>query len=107
MPPSSYVFSYKGIDYFVFFEDHPDPHFTVFINGEIYKFRISDLACISGSLPGEGDWLKILKGAKKNKQKLSDAWNANAEPYLPKRKHREPMPKSQKRARRSKRKRKR
>lgn len=107
MPPSSYVFSYKGIDYFVFFEDHPDPHFTVFIDGKIYKFRISDLACISGPLPGEGDWLKILKGAKKNKQKLLDAWNINAEPYLPKRKHREPMPKSQKRARRSKRKRKR
>lgn len=65
------MFSYKGIDYFVFFEDHPDPHFTVLIDGKIYKFRISDLACISGPLPGEGDWLKILKGAKKNKQKLA------------------------------------
>lgn len=87
MPPSSVVFVYKGMRYCVYFEDHPVPHFTVETTEGNFRYRLDNLKPLDQSRPKQGTEKKIRKGVtlEDNYQKLWDAWDNNAEPYLPRR----------------------
>ena len=106
VPPSGFICQYKDVEYWIYFKDHPRPHFTAYVDGQKYKYEIHTFKSI-GKAPQSQELAKrIRRGFLLNEQRIIDAWYANAEPYLPEREDSEPMPKSQQRARDSKRRRK-
>ncbi len=71
MPEISRFF---GIVIYMYFTDHPEPHFHVRYNGKWVKISIANLSVISGAIPTTALKL-VIEWANLHKDELMDAWN--------------------------------
>lgn len=71
MPEISRFF---GIIIYIYYKDHPEPHFHAEYAGKMVKIRISDLAVIDGSISSQA--LKmVLEWAAMYQKELKKAWS--------------------------------
>jgi hypothetical protein len=71
MPEISRFF---GVGIYIYFTDHPEPHFHARYNGKWAKISIDNLSVISGAIPATA--LKmVVEWASLHRSELLDAWN--------------------------------
>jgi hypothetical protein len=75
------VSSFFGIDIYIFFDDHPVPHFHAQYQGEEVTIRIVDLSVLAGSINPRAMGL-VVEWATRNRAQLARDWEL-AEQHLP------------------------
>lgn len=79
MPEISRFF---GIVIYLYFRDHPPPHFHACYNDFEAKYSISDGTCLEGHLPKTAAKL-VLEWYNLHAQELQDAWQRAQQRQLP------------------------
>ena len=105
MGDSALVGRDRGVEYRIYFNDHPRPHFTAIAEEGRFRYSIETIECIDKRQPPKGLDIRVRKWAYPRQQELLEAWTRQTEPNLPQREPKHPMPEARKQRRLRKRKR--
>jgi hypothetical protein len=78
------VCTFYGITIYIYYDDHPDPHFHAFYGGREVMVAITDLRAMDGAITPRAMGL-VVEWASRNFGALMEDW-ALAEQHLPLRK---------------------
>jgi hypothetical protein len=77
------IAEFFGISIYIYYDDHPPPHFHALYSGEEAVIRIGDLSVRDGSLPPRALGL-VMEWAALHREELAAAWaSAEALEVLP------------------------
>ena len=92
----------RGVEYRIYFNDHPRSHFTAIAEEGRFRYSIETIECIDKRIPSKELDIRVRKWAYPRQQELLEAWTRQTEPNLPQREHKHPMPAARKQRRWSK-----
>ena len=75
------VSQFYGIDIYMYYEDHPEPHFHAKYGGREVKVRIADFSVLAGGLSARAMGL-VVEWASQHQLELGENW-ARASRHLP------------------------
>jgi hypothetical protein len=67
------ISSFYGIDIYMYYRDHPPPHFHAQYGGTEAEIEIESLAIIAGDLPNRAEGL-VVEWAEKHREELQTNW---------------------------------
>ncbi len=75
------VCEFYGIAIYVYYDDHPDPHFHAIYGDDEVEIAIDDLSVLAGRLPPRAMGL-VVEWASRSRAALTDNWDRAAQ-HLP------------------------
>jgi hypothetical protein len=76
------ISSFYGIDIYIYYRDHPPPHFHAQYGGAKAEIEIDSLTIIAGNLPNRAEGL-VAEWAEEHREELQTNWERAREGCVP------------------------